>query len=144
GLQTACGDWKGMEGVMLLLLFWVNENLVAPLSRGVNIEPIGVLIFILCLGYVLGRSVFRTEAEFLSVQRELEMAQKIQLSLLPQQIPKPKWLDVAVRYVPMSAVAGDVYDVIEIGPATVGILVADVMGHGMPAALVASMVKLAF
>src|SRR5262249_33971576 len=63
---------------------------------------------------------------------------------LPKQIPKTKSLDVAVRYVPMSAVAGDIYDVIQIGPATVGVLVADVMGHGMPAALVASMVKLAF
>jgi serine phosphatase RsbU (regulator of sigma subunit) len=44
----------------------------------------------------------------------------------------------------MNTVAGDVYDVIEIGPSSLGILVADVMGHGIPAALVASMVKLAF
>jgi hypothetical protein len=144
GLRTPLGDPIVLAGGLILLLFVVNENVGEPLIRGVNIEPIGVLIFILCLGYALGRSIFRTEAEFLSVQRELKMAQKIQLSLLPQQIPKPKSLDVAVRYVPMSAVAGDIYDVIEIGPATLGILVADVMGHGMPAALVASMVKLAF
>jgi serine phosphatase RsbU (regulator of sigma subunit) len=53
-------------------------------------------------------------------------------------------LDVAVRYVPMAAVAGDLYDFVEIGPSSLGILVADVMGHGIPAAMVASMVKLAF
>ena len=34
-----------------------------------------MLVFILCLGYALGRSVFRAEAEFISVQRELETAQ---------------------------------------------------------------------
>src|SRR5262249_2279703 len=144
GLRTPLGEPMVIAGGLILLLFVVNENLGAPLSRGVNVEPIGVLIFILCLGYALGRSVFRAEAEFLTVQRELEMARNIQLSLLPQRIPKPRSLDVAVRYVPMSAVAGDIYDVIEIGPAAIGILVADVMGHGMPAALVASMVKLAF
>src|SRR5262249_42796519 len=143
-LRTPLGEPVVIAGGMILLLFVVNENLGEPLIRGVNVEPFGMLIFILCLGYALGRSIFRTEAEFLSVQHELEMARKIQLSLLPKQIPKTKSLDVAVRYVPMSAVAGDIYDVIQIGPATVGVLVADVMGHGMPAALVASMVKLAF
>ena len=53
-------------------------------------------------------------------------------------------LDVAARYLPMSAVAGDLYDFVRLGPSRVGILVADVSGHGVPAALVASMVKLAF
>jgi hypothetical protein len=144
GVRTPLGDPMVIAGGLILLLFVVNENIGEPLIPRTNIEPIGVLIFILCLGYALGRSVFRAEAEFVSVQRELEMAQRIQRSLLPQRIPKPRSLDVAVRYVPMSAVAGDIYDVIEIGPATLGILVADVMGHGMPAALVASMVKLAF
>jgi serine phosphatase RsbU (regulator of sigma subunit) len=46
--------------------------------------------------------------------------------------------------VPLTAVAGDLYDFVDIGPSSIGILVADVMGHGVPAALVASMVKLAF
>src|SRR5262249_7863958 len=42
------------------------------------------------------------------------------------------------------AVAGDLYDFVRLGPSRLGILVADVSGHGVPAALVASMVKLAF
>ena len=44
----------------------------------------------------------------------------------------------------MTAVAGDIYDFVRIGPSCLGILVADVSGHGIPAALVASMVKVAF
>jgi len=44
----------------------------------------------------------------------------------------------------MTAVAGDIYDFVQLGPSRLGILVADVSGHGIPAALVASMVKVAF
>jgi phosphoserine phosphatase RsbU/P len=43
----------------------------------------------------------------------------------------------------MTAVAGDIYDFVQLGPSCLGILVADVSGHGIPAALVASMVKVA-
>jgi serine phosphatase RsbU (regulator of sigma subunit) len=43
----------------------------------------------------------------------------------------------------MTAVAGDFYDFIEIGERRLGVLVADVSGHGVPAALIASMVKVA-
>jgi sigma-B regulation protein RsbU (phosphoserine phosphatase) len=133
-----------MFGGLVLTLLVVNQNLGQIVGGPVNIEPIGVLVFILCLGYALGRSVFRAEAEFISVQRELETARQIQSSLLPRRAPTRSGLDVAVRYVPMAAVAGDIYDFVEIGPSTLGILVADVMGHGIPAALVASMVKVAF
>jgi serine phosphatase RsbU (regulator of sigma subunit) len=44
----------------------------------------------------------------------------------------------------MSAVAGDFYDFLVVDEKRIGVLVADVSGHGMPAALVASMLKIAF
>jgi len=144
GRRSPLNDPVVVVGGLVLVAFIVNENIGEIALRGVNIEPIGVLAFILCLGYAVLRSVFRAEAEFVSVQRELETARGIQLSLLPGRIPTPSGLDLAVRYLPAATVAGDIYDFVEIGPACVGILVADVMGHGIPAALVASMAKLAF
>jgi serine phosphatase RsbU (regulator of sigma subunit) len=89
-------------------------------------------------------SVFRQEAALLSVLRELDTARRIQSSLLPRELPQVTGLDIAAQYLPMTAVAGDLFDVVHAGPSHVGILVADVSGHGIPAALVASMVKLAF
>lgn len=78
-----------------------------------------------------------------TIQKELETARQIQLSILPAEIPKIEGLDIAARYIPMTSVAGDFYDFIEVDDNHLGILVADVSGHGMPAALIASMLKIA-
>jgi phosphoserine phosphatase RsbU/P len=131
-------------GGIVLTLFVLNENLHRPVVPSVDLEPIGVTVFIMCLGYAVAATVFQSEADLVAVQRELETARQIQTSLLPRELPRLAHLELAVRYLPMTAVAGDLYDVVALGPARVGILVADVSGHGIPAALVASMVKLAF
>jgi len=81
--------------------------------------------------------------QLLAIQKELETARLIQQSILPETLPQIDGLDIAARYVPMAAVAGDFYDFIVVDNKRVGILVADVSGHGMPAALIASMLKIA-
>jgi phosphoserine phosphatase RsbU/P len=127
-----------------LLFFVANENLNRPFAPAINLEPVGVAIFVISLAYgVVGMTV-RNEAQYLAIQRELDTARQIQTTLLPREAPKISGLDVAVQYVPMAAVAGDLYDFVRLGPSRLGILIADVSGHGVPAALVASMVKLAF
>jgi len=131
-------------GAFVMALFVINENLSRPVVSDVNLEPLGVFAFVMTLGYGVVGTVFRHEAELVAVQRELETARQIQTSLLPRVLPQVRGLDLAACYLPMTAVAGDLYDVVELGPSQIGILVADVSGHGVPAALVASMVKLAF
>jgi sigma-B regulation protein RsbU (phosphoserine phosphatase) len=81
--------------------------------------------------------------QLLSINNELEMAREVQLSILPHEIPQIRGLEIAARYLPMSSVAGDFYDFIIVDETHVGILVADVSGHGLPAALIASMLKAA-
>jgi len=81
--------------------------------------------------------------QLLAIQKELETARLIQQSILPETIPQIDGLDIAARYVPMTSVAGDFYDFIPVDNKRVGVLVADVSGHGMPAALIASMLKIA-
>jgi sigma-B regulation protein RsbU (phosphoserine phosphatase) len=129
---------------LIMLLFVLNENLRRPILPFINIEPVGVFIFVVTLGYAVVERAFRQEAELLAVQRELDTARRIQMGLMPKEVPRVDGLELAAHYVPMTAVAGDLYDFARLGPSCVGILVADVAGHGVPAALVASMVKLAF
>src|ERR1700757_1930757 len=81
--------------------------------------------------------------QLLTIQKELETARQIQMSILPSEIPKIGGVDIAARYIPMTSVAGDFYDFIVVDEKHLGILVADVSGHGMPAALIASMLKIA-
>ena len=142
--ETLLTDPVVMTVGVLLVLFVANENLGRVVAHGLNLEPLGVLLFVVCLGYAVARSIIRNEAELFGVQRELQTAQRIQSSLLPRQVPTLPGFEVAVRYIPAAAVAGDLYDIIQLSPTSIGILVADVCGHGIPAALVASMVKLAF
>src|SRR6202042_2486992 len=72
-----------------------------------------------------------------------DIARRIQTSILPPAYPQSAHFHVAARYVPMTAVAGDFYDFLVADQTQAGLLIADVSGHGIPAALIASMVKLA-
>jgi serine phosphatase RsbU (regulator of sigma subunit) len=81
--------------------------------------------------------------QLLAIQKEFETARLIQQSILPETVPQIEGLDIAARYIPMASVAGDFYDFVVVDNKHVGILIADVSGHGMPAALIASMLKIA-
>jgi serine phosphatase RsbU (regulator of sigma subunit) len=74
---------------------------------------------------------------------ELEMAHQIQLSILPHELPRLPGLDIAARFLPMESVGGDFYDFIRIDDKHLGILIADVSGHGLSSALIASMLQVA-
>jgi sigma-B regulation protein RsbU (phosphoserine phosphatase) len=105
---------------------------------------VGFLVFVACLGYISAYRTLVNEERLVAINKELEIARRIQSSTLPQSIPALAGLDIAARYAPMSAVAGDFYDFLCIDEKRVGVLVADVTGHGVPAALIASMLKVAF
>lgn len=69
------------------------------------------------------------------LERELQMARQVQLSLLPTDAPElPGW-EFAVRWLPARQVSGDFYDFIEVQSERPGLVIADVSDKGMPAAL---------
>jgi sigma-B regulation protein RsbU (phosphoserine phosphatase) len=117
------------------LAHWLFGNEVAMT------EPIGFLVLTLCFGSVVAKQVATNESERIAMEDEMAAARKIQARILPAIVPSVPGLSIAVRYSPMTAVAGDFYAFFEAGSPRVGITLADVMGHGVPAALVASMVK---
>ncbi len=123
------------------------ENIAPLLTPGyhiVNVEPYGQLVFLGCLAYVVAYRFFQNEKDLISIARELETARQIQSFILPQQTMDIKDLSLAAHYVPMASVAGDFYDFVKMDDKRLGILVADVCGHGVPASLISSMVKIAF
>ncbi|HEX4810397.1 MAG TPA: PP2C family protein-serine/threonine phosphatase [Bryobacteraceae bacterium] len=142
-------------GLVILFLAFAYDRLVraqilswrawGPLSTSTKeqIEPYGVFVLICCLVYAATRRVLAHERDLVSLEEEMRAARTIQSSILPNAAPKHPGFEAAFRYAPMAAVAGDFYDFFPIQSGGLGIVVADVTGHGVPAALVASMLKVA-
>ena len=70
------------------------------------------------------------------VTRDLELAKQIQLSLLPEAPPKIVGLNIACRCIPATHVGGDYYDFFQRGDDLVDVVMADVSGHSVGAALI--------
>jgi phosphoserine phosphatase RsbU/P len=71
-------------------------------------------------------------------RREYEEARRIQRKLLPTSIPQIDGCEIATQWRPASGVGGDCYDVIPFGPTRAAVCIADVVGKGIPAALLMS------
>src|ERR1035441_7130378 len=74
-------------------------------------------------------------------RRELEIAAEIQRSLLPAQLPSCLPFALAAACQSALQVGGDFYDVIPAGESAVLLVIADVMGKGVPAALFAAVLR---
>jgi sigma-B regulation protein RsbU (phosphoserine phosphatase) len=123
-----------------LFVFFENEGITL---RGLSIEPIGILALLIGLGSVALRRALATERKLMDVEQELSTARRIQFAILPESPPDFEGVRLAMRYQPMTSVAGDFYDFLVSGD-LLTILVADVSGHGVPAALVSSTLKVCF
>ncbi|HYM13419.1 MAG TPA: PP2C family protein-serine/threonine phosphatase [Bryobacterales bacterium] len=128
-------------------LLFALEALYSNLSRVLRYRTfpmegsLGFAALLLSLGYVALEMMFRKERRLLAIDTELETARQIQSSILPASVPENENLRIAASYHPTTAVAGDFYQFVRTDRNHLGILVADVSGHGIPAALIASMIK---
>jgi sigma-B regulation protein RsbU (phosphoserine phosphatase) len=122
---------------------WVNLSRPLPFQTPRLFGDLAFGMLLLSFGYVAVQITFANERRLLSIEDELAVARRLQLSILPTSFPETRNVRIAVAYQPMTAVAGDFYEFIPVDDKHVGFLVADVTGHGVPAALIASMIKMA-
>lgn len=128
---------------LALVTLYVNIKWFFGYPPAPYIEPIAFTAWISAIGYEAAKHTFDNERRLFSIESELETARQIQSSILPDRIPTVVGLNISASYIPMSSVAGDYYQFLQVDDHRVGILVADVSGHGVPAALIASMIKVA-
>jgi sigma-B regulation protein RsbU (phosphoserine phosphatase) len=76
-----------------------------------------------------------SEEEIRHLETELELAQRVQKTLLPQEIPNIPGLEIAAFSRPAQIVGGDYFDFVEFGRGTHCLVIADVAGHGVSASL---------
>jgi phosphoserine phosphatase RsbU/P len=140
-------EWRTLvAGIVVFLLFVVNEHAVGwgVVPWRFSAEPLGFLLQLAAFGYIAVSRFFSQDRRLVAIDQEMRSAREIQGSILPRRLPAIAGIHLAARYLPVAAVAGDFYDVIALDDGALAILIADVSGHGVPAALIASMVKVAF
>ncbi|MDQ3011657.1 MAG: SpoIIE family protein phosphatase [Acidobacteriota bacterium] len=82
------------------------------------------------------RELLRVSAEKQRLDQEMKIAAQVQSLLFPRSTPKTAMLDFAAGVcIPARLVSGDYYDFIEVAPGITGVVVADVCGKGVSAAL---------
>jgi len=84
-------------------------------------------------------SITKTLADNLAEQ--LRLAGLVQQDFLPTQLPSNDEVQWAAVFLPAEWVSGDIYDIVRIDEQHIGFYVADVVGHGMPAALLTIFLK---
>lgn len=77
----------------------------------------------------------------LRLQHEIEIAAQIQASLMPQRLPQPSGFELAGVVSPASQVGGDFYDVIRLEDGMLGVMMGDVAGKGIPAAMLTTLIR---
>src|SRR5690606_18110485 len=91
--------------------------------------------------------LYESEAEKLALERDLELARKMQQSLLPQCIPSTKGLDICGEMIPAMQVGGDYFDLIPVSDSKLFVAIGDVSGKGLSASFymtkVQTMIQLA-
>jgi serine phosphatase RsbU (regulator of sigma subunit) len=137
---TSRGVWVGGQGAR----HWVAAAL--DRATGLNYEQEGLVIAWRATEFgPFDEAVLAQFAKLASVtlrnarrfEREHDVALTLQSSLLPHIVPELDGLELAARYRPSgpsSGVGGDWFDVIELPGERVGLVIGDVMGHGIAAA----------
>ena len=109
------------KGVLLAgTLAFVIEALYANLSRSLGlpspriVDWLGFAALLFSLGYAALQAVLSSERRLRSIENELAVARRLQLSILPTAIPELGRLRIATAYEPMAEVAGDFYEFIPV------------------------------
>ncbi len=85
--------------------------------------------------------LYRESLEMSILEEELAVARRIQRQFLPASLPQTQRFGLAALNLQTKQVGGDYYDLVELGDGQFLVVIADVAGKGIPAALLASMVQ---
>ncbi len=137
-------------GVVLAIPMLIQERLIGLITAGPKLsgkvyshDDIDLLTTVASQAAISieNARLHRSELEKQKIEEELEMARRIQQGLLPKKNPTIEHLDISGISLPALSVGGDYYDFILLGPDKCLVVVADVSGKGMSAALYMSKIQ---
>ncbi|MBI5162371.1 MAG: SpoIIE family protein phosphatase [Magnetospirillum sp.] len=128
--RIAITDHPAMETVRAAIRDGAADFLIKPVSPADLVATLD-RVFADCEAR---RRAWRTEAQLSAIRREIDIAGDLQKRIIPVEFPPHAGLDLAARITPAKDMSGDFYDVFEVAPQRLAIVVADVAGKGIPAA----------
>jgi len=146
--NTSEADRQGIH-TLLCVPIWHRANIIGILmvtnKRADEVFTSGDMRLLTIIaaqsGQLIRNSQLQGEAfEKKRLEHELDMAHDMQLSLLPDEDPEIPGLDIASYFNPTDAVGGDYYDYFPMENG-LGVVIADVCGHGASAALMMTMIQ---
>ncbi|MBX7057514.1 MAG: SpoIIE family protein phosphatase [Leptospirales bacterium] len=113
-----------------------NDYLPKPVEKAPLLARVNALLNM--------KRAAREQRELATLQQEIRLATQLQRSILPDPLPVDPRIEIQVFYLPKQSIGGDFYDFQHPGEGRLGVIIADVCGHGIPAAIGAAMLKIAF
>jgi sigma-B regulation protein RsbU (phosphoserine phosphatase) len=94
-----------------------------------------------CAVAIINAKLYAEKIEGARAAEQMRLAGFVQRKMIPQTAPQIKGLDIAATYIPCFDVGGDFYDFLQITDDCVAVAIADVIGKGIPAALMMSLFR---
>ncbi len=88
-----------------------------------------------CAVAITNARLYTEVVEGAKIAEQVRLAAAIQRRMIPEEAPKMKGLDIAAKYIPCFEVGGDFYDFVKVGDNQLMVAISDVIGKGIPAAL---------
>jgi len=124
----------------------IAEWLLMFMNPGAHVEPLQIQAAVSNMNLFARMVVEHRQARLITALHDQLAAQmqevgRVQRSILPHHPPPVRGLDIAVHYEPSETAGGDYYDFRQFDDGNLGIVIADVSGHGPAAAVVMAMLR---
>ena len=94
-----------------------------------------------CAVAITNAKLYRRAIEGAKIAEQMRLGAVIQRRMIPKRAPCVEGLDIAAMYQPCFEIGGDLYDFVRVNDHTIAVGIADVMGKGIPAAMMMSMFR---
>lgn len=153
GLLSLAGGWAGIFGLVYItmnpfrrLTKWIRDighGEVRDEMEFDGTDEVGEIAQAFNEITIKFRKSQENLAEQERLQKEMQVAQEIQHTLLPASFPDIEGYEIASYYEAAKEVGGDYFDFVEVDRDTLGVVVADVSGKGVPGSLIMTMIRTA-
>ncbi|MFC1548899.1 CHASE2 domain-containing protein [Candidatus Omnitrophota bacterium] len=137
GFVTARSPRKvAMLSIFLIVVAYLFVAMVLFWPLGIWVDVFYPLVTIAAIYLIVTLKKYMVEIQKRElIEKELDIAKGIQQSFLPRKIPSVGGLDISAKMLTAKQVGGDLYDVIHLDGEKIGVMLGDVSGKGVPAAL---------